>query len=332
MEGLSTSDAIACQHMARESLCGACPSSSSGPNNPFLKVNNDGTVWISGVKYQPAPEPARASIAEVELKATTTAADQGEYSDWATNNNDASWGNNELLDTAKFLLAVTNPSLPAHKDLPLYLDSGASTHMSCMRLDFSAFKSIEPQTITGVGNLSISAIGMGTIEILIPETSACLTLRNVLYAPDASICLVSISQLDDSGHQLSFANRRCTLLDQSSGRKLAECARNLSHLYVLPGSIQSIPSSIPCPAPCVALPALSATPNLETWHWRLGHANFRTVLDMAHGNVVTGMQANLSLTLQACDACTVSMANRHINRFQSCMRDKRQIGVLDASL
>ena len=150
MEGLSTSDAIARQHAARDTLHGTRPSSSSGPNNPFLKVDNDGTVWISGVKYQPAPEPARASIAEVELEAAMTAADQGEYSDWATNNNDASWGNNELLDTVKFLMATTNLSLPAHKDLPLYLDSGASTHISCMRSDFSAFKSIEPRTITGV--------------------------------------------------------------------------------------------------------------------------------------------------------------------------------------
>ena len=44
-------------------------------------------------------------------------------------------------------------------------------------------------------------------------------------------------------------------------------------------------------------------PTLETWHRCLGHANFRTVLDMARGKVVTGMQADLSLALQACDAC-----------------------------
>ena len=262
LEGLSMSDAIARQHVARESSHGTRPSSGSGPNNPFLKVDNDGTVWISGVEYQPVPEPVKASVAEVKIEAAMTAADQGEYLDWATNNNDTSWGNNELLDTATFLLAVINPSLPAHKDLPLYLDSGASTHISCMCSDF-AFKSIEPQVITGVGNSSVSAIGMGTVEILIPETSACLTLRNVLYAPDASVCLISISRLDDSGHQLSFTNGQCTVFDQSSGRKLAECARNSSHLFILPGSIQSLSPSLSSSTPCIALPALSVIPLLK---------------------------------------------------------------------
>ena len=311
MEGLSTSDAIARQRAARDSPRGPRPPSSSGPTNPFLKVDNDGTVWISGVKYQPASEPAKASIAEVNVEAAMTAADQGEYSDWASNNNDPNWGNNEFLDTATFLLAATNPTLPAHKDMPLYLDSGASTHISCIRSDFSTFRSIEPRMITGVGNSSVSAIGMGTVVIRIPETSACLTLQNVLFAPDAGVRLITISRLDDSGHQLSFAGGRCIVHERSSGRKLAECARNSSHLYVLLGSIHSIPPSIPSFTPCITLPALSVTPNLETWHRRLGHANFRTVLDMARSEVVTGMQADLSLAPQACDACIRGKQTHH---------------------
>ena len=76
---------------------------------------------------------------------------------------------------------------------------------------------------------------------------------------------------------------------------------------ILPGFIQSpslfLSLSPPSAAPCVALPTLSATPNLETWHRHLGHANFRTVLDMAHSEVVTGMPADLSHAPQACDAC-----------------------------
>ena len=155
--------------------------------------------------------------------------------------------------------------------------------------------------------MSVSAIGLSTVRILIPNTSACLCLWNVLYVPDAGVRLISISQLDDSGHQLSFAGGCCTVLDCSSGRMLAECAQNSSHLYVLPGFIQSpslfLSLSPPSATPCVALPTLSATLNLETWHQHLGHANFRTILDMARSEVVTGMPANLSHAPQACDAC-----------------------------
>ena len=278
LEGLTTLDAIARQRAACDTPRDPCsrPSSSPSSNNPFLKIDTDGTIWISGVKYQPAPEPAKASIAEVDVEAAMTAADQGEYLDWACNNSNLSWSNNnESIDTATFLLAASDSSPSTQKDLPLYLDSGASSHISCVHSDFSEFAPIEPRTITGVGNSSVSAIGMGTIEILLPENSAHLVLRNVLYAPNAGVCLISISRLDDSGHQLSFANGLCTMFDRSSGRKLAECMQNSSHLYVFPGSIHS-PSlpSLPSLPSSIALPSLIVTPNLETWHRHLGHANF----------------------------------------------------------
>jgi hypothetical protein len=126
--------------------------------NSLVKINNDGTVWIGGVRYKPASEPATATIAEVEVEAAMTTADQGEYLDWAINNN-TSWGNNEeLLDTATFLLAATDTVLIARGtgDPPLYLDLGASTHISCIWSDFCELVPIEPQTITGVSNSSVT--------------------------------------------------------------------------------------------------------------------------------------------------------------------------------
>jgi hypothetical protein len=195
MEGQPALDAIAHQRAAREAshahnLLG------NNPSNSLVKIESNGTVWIGGVKYQPATEPAKATIAEVDIEAAMTAADQGEYSDWAISNNSSSWGNNQdTFDMATFLLAASDTLLIAcgAKDLPLYLDLGASTHISCVHSDFHEFLPIEPRTITGMGNSSVSAIGMGTVEISIPETSAQLTLQNVLYAPDAGVRLISIS-------------------------------------------------------------------------------------------------------------------------------------------
>ena len=115
MEGLTMSDAIARQRAVRDNPHG-CPLSTPNLNNPFLKIDNDGLVWISGIKYQPAPEPLKASIAEVSVEAAMTAADQGEYLDRASNNNDASWGNNESFDTATFLLAASDSSPSAHTE------------------------------------------------------------------------------------------------------------------------------------------------------------------------------------------------------------------------
>ena len=70
------SDAIAQQHTIRDSSC-SCSLSTLNSNNPFLKIDNVGSVWISGIKYQPAPKPPKASIDEIDIEAAMTAADQG---------------------------------------------------------------------------------------------------------------------------------------------------------------------------------------------------------------------------------------------------------------
>lgn len=171
MEGLSTHDAVAQQcalHEASHSshlLLIDTPANS----NPLIKIDSDGTVWIGGVKYQPAslPKPTKVSIAEVDVEAAMTAANHGEYADWALTNCDLNWTRDGTFNTATFLLAATNNSLPDDNNPPLYLDSGASTHISCIHSDFSEFKLIQLQTIMDVGKSSVVATGMGTIEFLI---------------------------------------------------------------------------------------------------------------------------------------------------------------------
>ncbi|KAN0132343.1 hypothetical protein V8E53_009769 [Lactarius tabidus] len=82
MEGQSAAEAIAWQRAARETLHTCPPSITSASSNSLIKIDNDGTVWIGGVKYHPATEPvAQVSIAKVNVETAMTAADQGEYMD-----------------------------------------------------------------------------------------------------------------------------------------------------------------------------------------------------------------------------------------------------------
>ena len=64
-----------------------------------------------------------------------------EYADWAPGNSNLDWTGNSmdvLLDMNSFLLATMDMALLAQKlnDILLYLDSVASTHISCMQSDF----------------------------------------------------------------------------------------------------------------------------------------------------------------------------------------------------
>ena len=45
------------------------------------------------------------------------------------------------------------------------------------------------------------------------------------------------------------------------------------------------------------------TPDVETWHHRLGHCNFGVIVDMARKGAVKGMAINLSSLPPKCDAC-----------------------------
>jgi hypothetical protein len=236
---------------------------SNPPSDSPIQLERDRTITIGGTRYhltrQPAQEPVTASIAEVEVASAMTAADQGEYSNWALTNSNPAWGHQDgTLDTASCLLATidtmraADTALIARRDHdpPLYLDSGASAHISCVHSDFRDYSQIAPRAITGVGNSTVFAIGMGTIEISIPGSSAALVLYNALHAPDAGVRLISISRLDDSGHRLNFLDGRCTISDRSSGKLIAECPRNSLRLYVLPGSVHSFhPSPPSSPSP-----------------------------------------------------------------------------------
>ena len=326
MAGQSTFEASNRQRAALGARpCPHPPANSSGtPANTsgsLVRFNDDGTVWIARVKYNHERECEPTTAAIADINGAMTMADLGEYHDWAVDNTTPEWeaGNDNVVDSTIVLLASVATSLLAQgPDLPIYLDSGASAHIFCKDSDFLVLEPIAPRHITGVGNASVSATGIGTVEISLPGVASTLTLRDVLFSPTAGVRLVSISQLDDSGYRLSFDNGMCTLFDHATNSILAECQKNSSHLYVLPGScLRSIPlSSIPLSSiplspspipssssPHVALPSLVAKPNLETWHRRLSHANFQTILDMACTGVVTGMPTDLSLTPQACDPC-----------------------------
>ena len=183
-----------------------------------------------------------------------TTADLGEYHDWAADDTTPEWGasNDNVVDSATVLLASVAMSLLAQgPDIPIYLDAGASVHIFCRDSDFLVLEPIMPHHIMGVGNVSVSATGIGTVEISLPGVASTLTLHDVLFAPTAGVRLVSVSKLDDSGYCLSFDNGLCTLSDRATNTVLAECQKNSSHLYALPGScLRSIP------LPSISLPSV----------------------------------------------------------------------------
>ena len=182
-------------------------------------------------------------------------------------------------------------------DLPFYVDTGATVHISPEQSDFLTLRPIAARSVKGVGGSSVTAVGFGDIKLCIAR-SAHLALQNVLFIPNATVCLISVSTLACDSHAVAhFDNNYCWLTNKSSG--VIICRGPLlpkKNLYSL--DLHSLHAEH-------AL-AASHAPDLETWHRRLGHANYQAVKEMAKSGIIPGMPTNLpSGNPPKCDFCVL---------------------------
>src|SRR6266702_2225416 len=282
MEGLFMQDAIDRQHVIRDNMrqhVKPREETNAPSNGTLLKLDNNGSVWIAGVHYCP---DSKISAALANSEHPILDPDLDEYSDWP-----AGSSTDTVLNTSAILITSIDSTdvvfLSHPTNIPFFLDAGASSHISCVRSDFVTLKQLdEPHKISGVGNASVFAVGVSTIVLLLPQTNAQLQLHNVLFAPEACVWLISIHQLNKDGYTTTFQSGRCKLVN-GNNTLLADCAPNSSNLYALPNAHAQTEGDH------VALPSLVITPNLETCHRHLGHANHQAVLEMAKNGTTKGM-------------------------------------------
>jgi len=146
---------------------------------------------------------------------------------------------------------------------PLWIiDSGASTHISCCK---SFFTSMEPcSTTIRLPNKQVFEVKTaGTIRL-----SEFIELKNVLYIPEFSFNLISVSALTrDLPINLSFSTNNCIIQDKFTLRKIGS-AELLYGLYVFNlGNSSAVHSSI-----CAV-----TNDNSSLWHQRLGHPSIETL-------------------------------------------------------
>jgi len=151
-----------------------------------------------------------------------------------------------------------------------------------------------PHEINSINGTSIAGIGRGKIIVKIGKGRK-LNLVDVLYVPQASLRLISVGRLADGGVSSLFNKMRCSLICGS--KNIAPRTRTGISLYSLNESHYCIikRANIACMAP-----------DLETWHKRLGHVNYVSIIEMADNWLATGMPTDLSTLPAICKSCVLS--------------------------
>ena len=157
--------------------------------------------------------------------------------------------------------------------IPFFLDTGASVHISNCQLDFFHLHPVAPCAVHGVGGSTIQAIGVRSICLIIAKGIHPM-LENVLFIPNTTIQLISISTLTTS-HKcvVHFTNSSCWVTSVNRTHILSGTL-TAHHLYAISGGQLTATHTF----------TITCRPTLETWHCHLRHMNYRTVMECTHHN------------------------------------------------
>ena len=161
-------------------------------------------------------------------------------------------------------LAIAANSGPAW-----FADSGASDHICPVKEWFTDLKlEKEPSMSTATGD-DAPVLGRGTIKIL--SCGLKIELREVLFVPSITNCLLSISKAESRGVKFTFSNGTVRCYDTVG--LVATGKRSEGGMYVMDFKVLTCHQE----ADPSRANQLQAKPSLELWHRRLAHCNLRKV-------------------------------------------------------
>lgn len=150
-------------------------------------------------------------------------------------------------------------------------DSGASMHMSGHKEWFKNLKPIEnPMFVRIANDKLIEATGTGSIEIKVFVEGQWhdRIINNVLYLPNISRSLFSVGVMTDKGFTHHSYKDRCEFRDSDGNISCTGVRKN--NLWIM--KFKVVP-----PLECNL--SLASKNSLRLWHDRLGHVNFKAILN-----------------------------------------------------
>ena len=197
-------------------------------------------------------------------------------------------------DRVVHLLASLPLGSANKKNVGWIIDSGATCHMCNDVNAFTEYVTLKQSQEISLGDGHIvKATGKGTVLLKIAigqnQIQRC-ELKDVLFVPELSYNLLSVSKITKAGKIMKFVSSECAILD--GNQRIVATARllgSLYHLNVIDGRE-------------VVNTAVTVS-NEVLWHRRYGHVGFRNLEILAANQMVDGFDYQKSSDSKFCEPC-----------------------------
>ena len=205
------------------------------------------------------------------------------------------------------------------------IDSGATSHICNTRDLFHRLYPLKSpfEVILGDGH-KLTAAAQGTVKLTMKSghhgTRKC-TLHDVLYIPELSYNLLSVSKAVDRGNSVKFEESSCII--RGSNHKLITVAEKIGGLY----QVDTVPVYINS-----ATTTCQETTKEDIWHRRFGHLNIRSLQKLARDSLVDDFDFASSSDIQFCESCLEGKQHRSSFPAQSETRAKEPLELVHSDI
>ncbi|KAJ9535256.1 hypothetical protein OSB04_un001651 [Centaurea solstitialis] len=167
-----------------------------------------------------------------------------------------------------------------------YLDSGCSRHMTGSKSVLTNYREERGPAVTFGGNGRGQTRGYGTL------TNGVTTFKRVAYVEGLMHNLLSISQLCDKNHKVSFSKKKCKV----KNRRKEVILTGVRHADIYIINMNTSTDNF-----CFV--SRASTDMNWLWHKRLSHLNFKTLNQLCINNLVIGLPDFRYTKESLCSAC-----------------------------
>jgi Pol polyprotein len=174
-------------------------------------------------------------------------------------------------------------------------DLGASRHMSLHRKHFVTYESISAHPITAANNKVFHAIGMGDLEVELPngDKSSRVLLKDVLHAPDMTLTVISIGRIMNARYNIEFdKDEQVYWICKKKNRPI------IGHIPVGMNNLFKVEHTL-----SASTMESAQSMDILMLHQKLGHISVDTICALICTGSISGLQLIDGFPPFICDSC-----------------------------